>query len=236
MSDHGRPSHPRPPNVQYRSWPVCHHNSPRPRPPSVPAFHPNSPPSVAACLILPAASQQVVAIYPHPLLVLPSQRHLVLPAARQDLAGHPHPPSVTGGRGPPSSSSQRHGRSWPAILVLSASREIVDGHPHPPSVTGGRGWPSSSSQRHGRLWLTILILSASQEVVDGHPRPLGVTGSCGRPSPSSRRHERSWTVNLPLRPRPSGVTAGPGRPSSSSQRRGLAVSYTTVFVQQHRRG
>ena len=84
------------------------------------------------------------------ILVLTSQHHgLILPASRQVVARHPrpritsswpHPPSVTAGRGRPSSSSQHRG------LVLPALLQVVASHPRHPSIV------ASSSQRHGRLW------------------------------------------------------------------------------------
>jgi len=82
------------------------------------------------------------------------------------VADHPGPPSVA------VSSSQRHGRSWPAILLLTASSQVVPVHPH------------SSSQRHG------VVLPVSRQVVNSHPPPPSVAAS------SSQRHGRSWSAIL----------------------------------------
>ena len=93
---------------------------------------------------------------------------LVLPASREIVDGHPRPPSVKAGRGRPSSSSRRQGRSWTAILVLPTSREVVASHPRPPDVMAlfsrRHGRSSSFSKHH-----SILVIRASR------PRPPGVT-------------------------------------------------------------
>jgi len=89
------------------------------------------------------------------------------------------------------SSSQRHGRSWPAILVLASHRhglilpaswQVVAGHPLPPSIA------ALSSQRYCRSWPAILVIPASWR------RPHSVTAGCGQPT--------STTTNEKMPPLP----------------------------------
>ena len=118
--------------------------------------------------------------------------------------------------------SQRHSRSWPAILVPTILVSPASRHrppsatqvhtilvcpasrPHPLCVTAGHGIPyfsipSSYSQHRG------IVLPASRQVmafhscpssvmqvVAGQPRPPSVTVGRGRPSLSSQCHDRSW--------------------------------------------